>query len=344
MAECMRLESARWATIRGFKSHTLRWRALELAVRLDLLAGLAVLRGVTQGSWRQALAFYAVGALLVIGLFLLTRHRPVVQRSRGQRLRVVVPQLAGLALAVLYAAGLLSTADLARWSLLLEVGGLLLIVCSARPILRARRAARAAGASRSDAWLAGAAEVLPPVVLIAARAELRLLSGALTFFRRPPAAERGAVRLRHGGSERVVLWAVMGVGAVECVAVDLVLAGTRFRWPVLVLSLLTFPYLLGLIARTRAIPHLLHPDRLELRSGELRLTVPRELIGSVFSSLSMRAGTRVRLQDGTLTIPSGGATDVALQLSSPLETPLGQVDRIQVGVDDPRGFVQAVRG
>lgn len=184
-------------------------------------------------------------------------------------------------------------------------------------------------AQRKRPGLAGA--------LAGARAELRVLTAGARLLRPVPRAERDAVRLSYGSAERLFVWVLVPCGLIELVVMDYLLRNTPLRVPVLVLGLLTFPYALGLLARTKAYPHLLYDDRLVLRSGaDFSLEVPLSNVQHVRRRTAVNVPEGPALDEGLLVLSRGGQTDLRLALQPPVVSALGPVDRIDVALDDPR--------
>ena len=184
------------------------------------------------------------------------------------------------------------------------------------------------------------AERTAPWTSVAARvgAELRVLVAGARWLLPAPAAERGAARLHYGSGERLFLWVLLPCGLVELVVVDYLLRHTPLRVPLLVLGVLTFPYLLGLLGLTRAYPHLLHADRLVLRSGPgFILVVPLDVITRARRRTAVNQAGGVRLDDaGALVLARSGQTDLRLELLAAVPSPLGPVTRVDLALDDPR--------
>lgn len=235
------------------------------------------------------------------------------------------------------ALGLVQPGDIGLLLVGVELAAAVIALTALPSVLRVVRAERSRGQTFSAALLAAAEELLPPGLVSVARFELGLWRSAYRWITPVPRAERGAVRLSYGASERLMLWVLLPCGLVELTVMDYLLRNTPLRWPLFVLGVLTVPYLLGAIARTKAQPHLLFDDRLLLRSGpDFAVEVPLAWIERASRRPQLNQGRgALRSDDGALRLAYGQQTDVRIQLDRPLLTALGPVTCIDVAVDDP---------
>ncbi len=311
---------------------------MGVAARVAVVVLLAGLTYVARDAPVRALVYLVAGLALVALAAVRERRRPRRVLSRGQQVRSRVLLGIGLLSAVALALGVVAASD--TWVLLVagEVAAAVVALFALPSLLRAHRSSRADGASWDAALLAALAEVMPPAVLALATAELRVLLAGARWLLPAPRAERGAARLHYGSGERLFLWVLVPCGLIELVVMDYLLRHTPLRVPVLVLGLLTFPYVLGLLGLSKAYPHLLHSDRLVLRSGPgFALEVPLEQVRRAARRTALVEGPRVAHDDaGALTLAHGGQTDLRLELDAPVLSTLGPVSRVDLALDDPR--------
>lgn len=308
-------------------------------MRVTLVLLLALLTYLVQRRPVRALAYLVVGLVAVAVEAALRRRRPPAaepttpQRARRAALAVIA---IGESLAV--ALGVVQPRDIWRLAVGAELAAAVVALTALPAMLRAVRRQRAGGASWVAALLAAAEELLPPGLLAVARVELGIYRGAFRLAAPRPRAERGALRLSYGASQRLLLYALLMVGLVELTVTDYLVRNTFLRVPLLLLGLLTFPYLLGLVGRTKAYPHLLYDDRLLVRSGpDFALEVPLVRIAraSRRTRISQRNGAHLE-HDGALRLASGGQTDLLLHLTEPLPTQLGHARCLEIALDHPR--------
>lgn len=304
-----------------------------VVLRALLVVALAILSYAAHSSLLRAGACLAIGGLALLLPRWLSRKsprqpRPPASRTRYLALRVLV-FLQAVALAV---------AETSDFPLIIVVGEVLagaVALSGAGPARRRYQQERSRGTSRGESFFAGLGEVAPESLVRFARADAAILAAAARLVTPRPASERRAERWRHGSAERLIFYVLAPVATVEVAVIHHLLRGTPFQLPLLVLGLLSFPYLLGLIAQTRAFPHLLFEDRLLLRGGDgFALTIPRQAIGSVSRRTILASRERRHLRsDGTLVLPSGGRTSLHLQLCEPVPCALGEVRAVSLHVD-----------
>lgn len=301
--------------------------------------GLALLTYVVQDRPLRALLYLAVGLTAVGVTAVLRARRPArPPASRAQRLRRGIVVVIGLVESVALAVGAVEPEDI--WLLLLgvEVAAALVALTALPAIVRAVRAHRNAGASYDVALLAAAEELLPPALLTVARTELKLFKAAWRLVTPAPGGERDAARLSYGSSERLLLWVLLPCSLIELTVMDYLLRNTPLRVPLLILGLLSLPYVLGLVGLSKAYPHLLYADRLHVRSGpDFTLDVPLALVRRASRRTSIEQGNGIRWEEpGSLRIVRAGQTDLRLELSVPLASDRGPVTCLDVALDDPR--------
>ncbi len=301
-----------------------------VSLRADLVLWLAVLRWVRGASVSSTLLLVAVG-LATVAAFTLTG--PTAERTRGPWVRRWVVQGLVVAEAVVLA-GFPHSPYTAQSLVVLELC-LVAVALTSLPSLRRRALVlRGEGKPAVSAYVAAGAANLPPEVARLAIAEIAVLETAVRYvLRRPVGVHSGDVVLPYGRSARTLLFAFSPAALVELVVTDYFLRSTPLRWPLLVLGLLSLPYLLGFVATSWVHPHLLRTDRLIVRSGAaFSVEIPLALLSGWSTGFRIDGG-RLRVTEGCLSLPSSGQTDVRLFLSEPLPTPLGEVSVIEIAMD-----------
>lgn len=213
--------------------------------------------------------------------------------------------------------------------------------------LRARRLLAGRAGDLRERWVAAASELLPPVLVRLAAAELALLHLALFRWGGPadiPPGCRGFAYHRHLAPMCATL---LVLSAIE-VAVYHLLLGHWSRTAAVALFVASdvgFLYLVGLIKSFRLRPILLTPQGVRVRAGLLidRL-VPYDAIAKIetgFQSAQIRCP--MTLNAALLAWPN-----ILLTLKAPLpRRPLLRrkppIDRIAFRLDDPEPFVRMLR-
>lgn len=184
--------------------------------------------------------------------------------------------------------------------------------------------------------------------------ELRMYASIGRAVARRPDVEPGGEGYRYDAPVRVLVVAFLVVSAVELVVVDLLV----HRWPLvrvpfLVVGVWGLVWMLGLLCSHRVRPHAVGPSGLVLRDGmDLDLHVPPEAVAEVRTRRRSYAEkpSRVVEDQGSrvLVLHVSQETDVDVRLDGPraFRLPNGrvvEVDAIRLWVDDPDGFVAAVR-
>ena len=150
-----------------------------------------------------------------------------------------------------------------------------------------------------------------------------------------------------------LLYAFIGVSALELVVLHLILPWATVRTIALVLSLWGLLWMIGFLASLRVFPHLVGPDGLRVRYGtSVDVRVPWEAVADV-RSVKHRLSTGKSVQ--VLPAEEGDAVhvavlkrtrvDVVLHAPTTLVLPDGprEVTAVRLDADDPKAFVAAVR-
>lgn len=194
--------------------------------------------------------------------------------------------------------------------------------------------------------------------LRALKLELRIYASIGRLVARRPAIGPGAVGFAYHAPVFTILMVFIVLSAVEIPIIDLIV----HRWPVvrisfLILGIWGLTWMIGLLAAYLMRPHTVGPDGIRVREGlEIDLPLTWDDIASV--ALDRRTdepksprvteadGTRIlslRMQDRTvITIELERPTIVALPGTAP-KGGRQAVDEVRIWVDDPGGFMAAVR-
>lgn len=230
--------------------------------------------------------------------------------------------------------------------LLLGVGGSMLVV-------RRYRANRRAGL---DAWVAlegGMSLVLPrPVArLVVSEPRLFVCLGRWAFGRaKPREAEFGYGKGSPLGTFVVM---VLLTAPIEVVFWELLVPWTWLRWALLVLSVYSVLWLLGLYASRVALPHRLEEDGLRLRQGLFaEVFVPYAEVEGIEGKRrrSPRSGDGLQgaPDEDAANLAINGSVHLALALRSPLTVrgflkDTSPVRNIRVAADEPERMIREVR-
>jgi hypothetical protein len=151
-----------------------------------------------------------------------------------------------------------------------------------------------------------------------------------------------------------VIWAFIGVSAVELVAVHLILA----RWPTVQLAALVVGvwgllWMLGLLAGVKVFTHLVTPHGLRVRSGSsLDALLPWNAVEQVRTRRrDLERNRRVLLEEGergtVLQVAQMKQTNVEVRLSRPVSLRVQDrevsVVEVHLLADEPRELLSAVR-
>ncbi|MFQ1003760.1 hypothetical protein [Modestobacter sp. SSW1-42] len=166
--------------------------------------------------------------------------------------------------------------------------------------------------------------------------------------RRRRAVGPGELALPYTSRIGVMLWVTILLSPVEIVAVHLLLPWHVVRTVVLVVSLVSLVWMLGLTLALQQRPHVLGPDRLVLRFAHLR-----EVVVRVADVADARAATTVdhprtlEVGEGSVSLSVLGESSVRLRLE-PGATVLVDgapvpAEQVTFFADDPRRAVRELR-
>lgn len=185
--------------------------------------------------------------------------------------------------------------------------------------------------------------------------ELRLYRSLYLWITRRPAVPPDGVGVPYVGAILVLLWAFVGVSAVEMVVLHLVIPWGTVRLVVDIASLWGLVWMLGLTAAFHVYPHVVGGDGLRVRNGVgFDQLIPWSQVASVSSRTRSRDKSRaVQVDDPgggrpvVLAVVVGSQTNVDVQLVQPLFVPDHRVDRdvhvVRLLADDPRAVVKRAR-
>lgn len=171
--------------------------------------------------------------------------------------------------------------------------------------------------------------------------------------RRVPGQGPGVQSFPYAKEATPLIAVFIFVSVIELPVVGLLLPWATVRLVVLLLSLWTVLWMVGLLATIRVHPHLLDDDGVRLRQGaSTDIRIPWEAIAAV-TACRGRMQTRERLQiepsdDGPiLNVPAMKRTrvEIALRQPTPVKLPNGveEVTRVRLYADNPNAFTAAVR-
>lgn len=227
------------------------------------------------------------------------------------------------------------------------------ILLEAAVAVRLYRAARRGGATRRAAVRAAGDELIPAKVRRIVGFDAKgVASIVLWLLRRRDGVPPGATALPYSGEQRVLMTIMVGVLAVETVAMELLLAAlgasAGLRGVVLALDLYSILLTLAIAAACATRPHVVTADELRVRSGAFfDLRIPRSLITSVRLARNYNEPGMVTVRDGRLGLAVSAQTNVVVELSEPVTAvrPLGAtapVRLVRFFTDTPAEAVAAL--
>jgi len=171
----------------------------------------------------------------------------------------------------------------------------------------------------------------------------------------------GRPRVPHGASAfsydkpvRTILVVFLVLSAVEIPVIDLLVHPIPWlRWPLLALGVWGVLTMLGMLLGYLTWPHAVGPDGVRVRhGGEVDIDLPWDLIASVERRRHSLSGAPVLSLTGegdaqVLNQVVQDHSEIAIALEHPtlLHLPQGDVtvSAVRLSVDDPAGFLEAVR-
>jgi hypothetical protein len=170
--------------------------------------------------------------------------------------------------------------------------------------------------------------------------------------RRPPVAD--GEPFPYAGAVTPVLWAFIGVSAIEVPAVHFLLPWEPVRRVALVAGVYGLVWMVGMLAALRVHPHVVDDAGLRVRNGlSLDVLVPWERIVHVRYRLRALEGMRHVQVDGddahrALSVGVGSQTNVDVVLREPVVLPVRRtagepVAELRLYADDARRLVARLR-
>lgn len=224
-----------------------------------------------------------------------------------------------------------------------------LAVLSVARYVRLFRSARAKG--RDGAFR----EVVDgdPLLRVAA-AEMRIFASLGRWVSRKPHVPDGAIAVGYARGALVMPAAFAVAAVVEMVVVHALVPWPAVRVVLALLSLYGLLFLLGWMGSQVVRPHLIYPDRMVVRSGNLAVAeIPRAHIARMDRARSPRTPKNyINVEDdgtATLTLAGPDGTNVRLELAGTAAVRVPglpwsrreerEVGRIRLSVDDPAAMV-----
>jgi hypothetical protein len=169
------------------------------------------------------------------------------------------------------------------------------------------------------------------------------------IFRRPRTRTPEGVAFSYTRVVSPLLWAFIGVSAVELPVLHLLLPWPTVRFVVDLISVYGLLWMLGLMASLKVHPHVAEESGLRLRYGS---TVDVELPWDAIEAVRVRTkgldrSKSVQYADGVLKLVVASRTDLEVVLTRPRVLPLPQtlgepVTEVHVAVDEPRELARHI--
>ena len=169
------------------------------------------------------------------------------------------------------------------------------------------------------------------------------------ILRRPRATEPGARTFGYTRTLSPVLFAFIGVSAVELPVLHFLLPWPTVRLIADIISVYGLIWMFGLLASLRVNPHIVAASGLRLRgSGGLDVTIPWDYVASVRASNHNLPGKDIQVNNGVLSLGVLKQTSVNVTFRQPtiLELPKGDtepVTELRFAADEPGALVAAAR-
>jgi hypothetical protein len=169
-------------------------------------------------------------------------------------------------------------------------------------------------------------------------------------FRRPRTRTPAGVAYPYVAVVGPLLWAFIGVSAVELPVLHLLLPWPAIRLVVDIISGYGLIWMFGLTASLRVHPHVAEETGLRLRSGHrIDLELPWEAIAAVrVRTRGLDSSRAVQFQDGVLRLAVASRTDLEVVLHEPRVLPIAKtngepVSELHIAVDEPKALAERIR-
>ncbi|BDZ39436.1 hypothetical protein [Microbacterium suwonense] len=171
---------------------------------------------------------------------------------------------------------------------------------------------------------------------------------------RQPYVPEGASGFSYDKPVRTILIVFIGLSAVEIPVIDLLVHGIPWlRWPFIALGVWGVVTTLGILLGYLTRPHAVGPEGIRVRhGGEVDIDLPWDVVASVerrrhaltdAPQLSLTGVGDEQVLNHV--IQDHSEIEIALEGPTPLRLPQGEVtvSALRISVDDPAGFMDAVR-
>ncbi|MDF2555656.1 MAG: hypothetical protein K0R60_1551 [Microbacterium sp.] len=184
------------------------------------------------------------------------------------------------------------------------------------------------------------------------RAEIGVWKSLYRWLFRRPRVPLGASGFSYHSPVLTILVIFIVLSAVEIPIVDLIVHDWPWvRIPLLAAGIWGVTWMIGLLLGFLTRPHAVGPDGIRARSGaEVDIDLPWETVASVEKTLDvLEKAPKIRDEPHgrTLALRMQNETNVLVILERPVVVHLGdtarEVDAVRLWVDDPDGFMTAVR-
>ena len=184
------------------------------------------------------------------------------------------------------------------------------------------------------------------------RAEVGVWKSLYRWLFRRPRVPRGASGFSYHSPVLTILVIFIVLSAIEIPIVDLIVHDWPWvRIPLLAAGIWGVTWMIGLLLGFLTRPHAVGPEGIRARSGaDVDIDLPWEVVASVEKSHDSREKApkiRDEPHGRTLALRMQDETNVLVVLEQPVTARLGdtasEVDAVRLWVDDPDGFMTAVR-
>lgn len=169
-----------------------------------------------------------------------------------------------------------------------------------------------------------------------------------------PRVPRGASGFTYDRPVRTILIVFLVLSAVETPIIDLLVHGIPWlRWPLMALGVWGVLTMLGMLLGYLTRPHAVGPDGIRVRhGGEVDIDLPWDVIASVRRRRHSLSGAPQLSLTGSgdeqalnHVIQDHAEIEITLERPTLLQLPQGDVtvSTVRISVDDPAGFLDAVR-
>jgi hypothetical protein len=179
------------------------------------------------------------------------------------------------------------------------------------------------------------------------RQERALWTALARLVTRRPDVPPGAAVLRYDGAGRPMSLTLLGLSALELVAVEIAVPWHAARTVLLVLGVWSLALVAGLVAGTVVRPHVVTAEAVRLRSGgSLEVAVPLARVAAVRARRHDAPGRTLAVAGEVLALAVAGQTTVEVDLDGPVALAVPgrtvPVRTVRFAADDAAGAVRAI--